>query len=36
MSCGGKLHGGVLALNPEWDARLRVAPTFPYGVSRDA
>jgi hypothetical protein len=24
------MHGGVLALDPDWDAGLRIALTFPH------
>jgi hypothetical protein len=33
MSYDVEFHGGVLALDPEWDAGLRVVLTFPHGAS---
>ena len=33
MSYDVELHGGVLALDSEWDAGLRVVLTFPHSVS---
>lgn len=33
MSYDVEFHGGVLALDPEWDAGLRVALTFPHRAS---